>query len=1259
MTSVGRPDQNKRMGFGLIFFAGGEAPQQGDKYRLVIESAKLADRQGFSSIWIPERHFTKDGCLFPNPAVLQAALARETKQIRLGAGSVVLPLHDPLRVVEEWAMVDNLSGGRVSLSFASGWHPNDFVFFPDRYPHRHEQLYRDIRRVQKLWRGEPITLTGGDGNQVEVRTYPTPIQRDLPIWITSAGNVNTFIKAGEIGANLLTHMFNHSIEELADKIRCYRESLTEHGFDAQAAQVSLMLHTFIGEDPDLVREQVRGTFCEYLKSASYLLNAIAHSRGKKIDLAKLSESDKDDYLQFVFERLLSENRVLFGTPEECLAFVRQLGAIGVNEIACQLDFGVDIDTVLESLPHLNRLKELCNSKAFIEGAADSTEAYGGHLSADLVSLASTDFSFHASVDQIGNRNLLEEIRGRCQEEIAVADFYRELNSRGINLGPSFQGIEGLWRHEGEALGLVRMPKSLKGEVDRYEIHPALLDACCQVLVVAALNGASLLHETDILYVPVDLREVRVHSRPHERVWSYAVLRSNGSESVDSFEGDVRLLDEEGRLIAEVTGMRLQRTKPAIQGKEREVLDGLLYVMNWEPKAGVEVQQSGKAANQQETWLVFADSHGTGEAFARLLEARGEACIRIEAAESYERVGEKRFRMNPARLEDMREILEILFNSEERICSGVVHFWSLNSLPPEKTTSESLQRAQELGCLSVLHLVQCLGRVESQEPTRLWLVTQGAQSVPSAPAPVALAQALLWGLGRTLAQEHPNLWGGLIDLDPHVVASESVTSLEKEIRDSCGEDQIAFRAQQRYVARFVRARQSIDQCAPLRLRHDCNYLITGGLGGLGLLVARWMVERGARYIVIMSRTQLPPRSAWGLIEKTDDLAGPIQAIRDLERLGANVHLVSVDVADEQQMSACFETFKAEGRPPIRGVVHAAATVKGNILLKLDSDSLDSVLRPKVLGGWLLHRLLEGAPLDFFIMFSAIPSLLGWLGRGAANYAAANAFLDALAHYRHDQQQTGLSINWGPWRQAGLVDRSGAAEERLALQGIGSVSPTQGLAVLERLIPQVIPQIAVVNFNWPQFFKASRTASDSLLLSHLVQESIEPSGLARSRNIELQVRHDLLSAEPALRQKLLENYALEKVSQILGVPVSKLDPQASLLNFGLDSIMAIELKNSIDADLGVRVPIATFLQGHSIAHLTAQVLDQLTEAVPSELSSTEVVDETSSVGAETLSSERNDISPTEAAKLLAIIDQISDEEVHSTLSSLMAEKDDESL
>ena len=187
------------MKFGLMFFTSGESAADQNKYRLVLDSAKFADRHGFSSVWVPERHFTALGCLYPNPAVLQAALARETQHIRLQAGSVVLPLHHPLRIAEEWAMVDNLSGGRVGVSFATGWNPSDFAFFPDRYASRHQAMYRGIHEIRKLWRGEAVPITRGDGQSQTVRIYPTPIQAELPIWVTAASNPQTFIKAGRTG----------------------------------------------------------------------------------------------------------------------------------------------------------------------------------------------------------------------------------------------------------------------------------------------------------------------------------------------------------------------------------------------------------------------------------------------------------------------------------------------------------------------------------------------------------------------------------------------------------------------------------------------------------------------------------------------------------------------------------------------------------------------------------------------------------------------------------------------------------------------------------------------------------------------------------------------------------------------------------------------------------------------------------------------------------------------------------------------------
>jgi natural product biosynthesis luciferase-like monooxygenase protein len=311
------------MQFGLMFFASDENALQGDKYHLLIECAKFADAHGFSSVWVPERHFTQFGCLYPNPAVLHAALARETERIRLLAGSVVLPLHHPLRVAEEWSVVDNLSGGRIGISFASGWNPNDFAFFPERYETRQQEMFAGIETVQKLWRGESLEVTNGNGQQVEVRVYPTPVQKELPIWVTAASNPDTFIKAGEIGANLLTHTLDQEPEQLAEKIALYREARARHGHDPQAGQVTVMLHTFVGEEMEVVREQARQPYCDYHKSNAGLLKGLGRSRARNIDLTALSEKELDEFVNFLFERFAS-SRGLIGTPQSCRALVAQL-----------------------------------------------------------------------------------------------------------------------------------------------------------------------------------------------------------------------------------------------------------------------------------------------------------------------------------------------------------------------------------------------------------------------------------------------------------------------------------------------------------------------------------------------------------------------------------------------------------------------------------------------------------------------------------------------------------------------------------------------------------------------------------------------------------------------------------------------------------------------------------------------------------------------------------------------------------------------
>jgi natural product biosynthesis luciferase-like monooxygenase protein/amino acid adenylation domain-containing protein len=352
------PRSDKTVQFSLSFFGNYEAAFDGHKYDLLIESAKFADHHGFKAVWIPERHFHAFGGFSPNPSVIAAALARETQQIRLRAGSVVLPLHHAVRVAEEWSVVDNLSQGRVGVSFASGWHPDDFVFAPEAYGRHRELMFEKLEEVRQLWRGESISARGGAGNEIRVRLFPQPMQRELPVWITVVNNPETYRRAGEIGAGILTNLMGQTLEDLGRNVAIYRRALADHGYDPTRGHVALLIHTFVGAEAEAVRERARRPFCDYLKSSLDLLQNLVRSQGLQIDFERLSEDDLNYLLSSAYERYV-QTSALVGTPETCAPVVQRLADIGVDELACFIDFGVEAATVLGSLPHLDALRERC------------------------------------------------------------------------------------------------------------------------------------------------------------------------------------------------------------------------------------------------------------------------------------------------------------------------------------------------------------------------------------------------------------------------------------------------------------------------------------------------------------------------------------------------------------------------------------------------------------------------------------------------------------------------------------------------------------------------------------------------------------------------------------------------------------------------------------------------------------------------------------------------------------------------------------
>ncbi len=446
------------------------------------------------------------------------------------------------------------------------------------------------------------------------------------------------------------------------------------------------------------------------------------------------------------------------------------------------------------------------------------------------------------------------------------------------------------------------------------------------------------------------------------------------------------------------------------------------------------------SSPSESWLILADGRGTGERMAALIEAAGGRCVLAEPGTRFDALSACRYRIHPANPDDYRRLVKEALGLGSPALHAVVHLFSCDISEPK--SAPEWESAQALSCGSALYLTQALAQAAVRPNKGLWLVTRGAQSVAEDVAAPAIAQAPLWGFGRSFGGlRQLRLWGGMIDLSPDRHDHDAARLL-MEIATPDGEDQIALRGD-RYVCRLAPSKPPPEKT--VTLNGGGAYLITGGLGGLGTKIARWMVERGARHLVLLGRRGIPERSLWSDLPVESHAHRVVAAIQAIERMGATVEVVAADVADRAAIEAVVHDF-GKSRPPLRGVVHAASAWSWRPLLEMPWETLDGMLRAKSIGTWNLHELTRECPLDFFALFSSTASLLG--GQKLAHYAAANAFLDTFAQYRRVLGLPVVSINWGTWNE--LRQFSRADQNDLARLGLEPMPSERALAAFGRLL-----------------------------------------------------------------------------------------------------------------------------------------------------------------------------------------------------------------
>ena len=740
--------------------------------------------------------------------------------------------------------------------------------------------------------------------------------------------------------------------------------------------------------------------------------------------------------------------------------------------------------------------------------------------------------------------------------------YAELAAAGLGFGPLFQGIDAAWRGDGEVVARIAVPGELAAELPRYRFHPALLDACMHALPLALATRG------ERGCMPTQIRDVCVLPGAGTPAWTRVRLRG-GAGPAGSVRADIEVFDRAGEPAFVARNLGLQwLDAPA----------GPRPARSWCYRLAYRERPAGSAAARPDAgapWLVLGDRAGLGEALAQQLRARGaQVSVIAPGAGS-------------------------VASGLAAACAGgppgprrIVYLGALDAGPFDPASPAELAVQLETTCGAVLELVQQLAR-DDRADAALWLVTRGARSVETERAPRTEAaaessvggvpeaaspvQAAVWALGRTVAHELPGLWGGLVDLDPAAPperAIDEAAELAAYLSAPADGDDVAIRGGKRHVPRLVR--EPLGAIEPVAVQPDGAYLVTGGFGGLGHLVARWLIRRGARTIILLGRTALPPRAAWDALDPSSPAARQARQVAELEQLGATVHAASVDLAQGEALARWRDGYRAQGGPAIRGVIHCAGQVAFEPLVKITPAGLRDVLGAKAVGAAWLAAVLADEPLEMFALFSSAAAVLDSPMLG--HYAAANAFLDAFAHARAHRGLPAVSINWGPWSEVGMVTRS-AGHGPAAVHGAGLIEPEVGLELFARIAAAGKPQIAVLPMDWQAWRAAHPAAAAVPLLSELIPPTPASAAVAAPPSPPA-------AAAPGL-DTMLDTVRMAVARALFFDGPAAVAIDQPIRELGFDSLMATELSAELGKLIGAKLP-ATIAFDHPTPRALAEHL-----------------------------------------------------------------------
>jgi phthiocerol/phenolphthiocerol synthesis type-I polyketide synthase D len=716
--------------------------------------------------------------------------------------------------------------------------------------------------------------------------------------------------------------------------------------------------------------------------------------------------------------------------------------------------------------------------------------------------------------------------------LSPADLYSALRRTGLHHGQAFAALTRIVRKPGGSSEAEIVLPDEAAPHRSYRIHPVMLDAALQCLA-AALPDESLTGSAEATYLPVSVESIRVFGDVGRRAKCHAELVNNTD---DGITGRVTLTDDAGKPTAELAGIYLQRVQ------RRTVplpLTQKVFDTTWiHTPAGPE-----SSAPADGSWLVLTDGAET-EAIANDFVDRFSSSTR--------RVNSADISQEPA----VGEAFAKTAADPDLPPVGVIVFTGQSSFDGD---SDAPARGRAL-TWAVSATVRAIINGWHGKAPRLWLVSRNGFAVNADEAGDPSITALK-GLIRVLAYEHPDLSAGIVDLDTGNSAGDTLAPLFTELGLAGNDDVVAWRDGQRYAERLSRATLGAAKRHPV-VRRDGGYVVTGGLGGIGLVVARWLADNGAGRVVLNSRS-----------EPSDEQR---TFIADLQE-HTDIAIVSGDIAEPEVAERLVAAAEDTGLV-LRGVVHGAAVIDDQIVAALSKESLEQVWAPKAAGALRLHAATGDRELDWWVGFSSTSSLLGSPGQAA--YAAASAWLDGLVAWRRAAGLPAITINWGQWSDIGVA-------RTLKFGALDPISPAEGIEALESILAGDLSRVGVARLRldraaaaFPEIQQLGyfATLAEELDIDNDDDDWVGPDAL---RDMDAQEAGRVVRARLGGR-----------ILAVMGYPKdSAIDTEKPLTELGMDSLMAVRIRNTVRGDFGVEPPVALLLQGASLTDLAADLVRQL--------------------------------------------------------------------